>query len=87
LTVIPAGIPKERITTAPVTAVQGVTDYGTIEYTGPCPPPSEMIRYQFKVYGLDTMLDLVAGSDKHALVQAKKGHVLQFGETVAICSR
>jgi len=46
-----------------------------------------MIRYQFKVYGLDTMLDLVAGSDKHALVQAKKGHVLQFGETIAICSR
>ncbi len=27
-----------------------------------------MIRYQFKVYGLDSMLDLKPGSDKHELV-------------------
>jgi len=46
-----------------------------------------MIRYQFKVYGLDAMLDLPAGSDKHALIAAMKGHVLQFGHTEAICSR
>jgi Raf kinase inhibitor-like YbhB/YbcL family protein len=85
--VIPAGIPGgERIST-PVTVVQGITDYGTIGYTGPCPPPGEMIRYQFKVYVLDAVLDLPGGSDKHALVAAMKGHVLQFGETVAIASR
>jgi Raf kinase inhibitor-like YbhB/YbcL family protein len=71
----------------PVIGVQGITDYGTIGYTGPCPPPGEMIRYQFKVYGLDAMLDLPAGSTKHELVTAMKGHVLQFAETVAICSR
>jgi phosphatidylethanolamine-binding protein (PEBP) family uncharacterized protein len=46
-----------------------------------------MIRYQFKVYGLDSLLDLTPGSDKHALIKAMKGHVRQFGETVAICSR
>jgi phosphatidylethanolamine-binding protein (PEBP) family uncharacterized protein len=46
-----------------------------------------MIRYQFKVYGLDSMLELPAGSDKHALVAAMKGHVLQFGETAAVCFR
>jgi phosphatidylethanolamine-binding protein (PEBP) family uncharacterized protein len=45
-----------------------------------------MIRYQFKIYVLDAMLDLPGGSDKHALVAAMKGHVLQFGETVAIAS-
>lgn len=87
LPVIPAGIPKEPTTTAPVSAVQGITDYGTIGYTGPCPPPGEMIRYQFRVYGLDTMLDLAPGSDKHELIRAMKDHVLQYGETVAICSR
>jgi Raf kinase inhibitor-like YbhB/YbcL family protein len=87
LQVIPPGIPREGITTLPVAAVQGMTDYGTIGYTGPCPPPGSMIRYQFKVYGLDAMLDLPAGSDKHALVAAMKGYVLQFGETVALCSR
>jgi Raf kinase inhibitor-like YbhB/YbcL family protein len=87
LPVIPPGIPPEKAPAMPVTAVQGTNDHGTIGYTGPCPPPGSMIRYQFKVYGLDTMLDIPAGSDKHTLVAAMKGHVLQFGETVAICSR
>ena len=84
---IPPGIPGEGQVTAPVSGVQGITDYGTIGYTGPCPPAGEMIRYQFKVYGLDAMLDLAPGSTKHDLINAMKGHVLQFAETVAICSR
>jgi len=87
LPVIPAGIPHEKITTAPVAAVQGITDCGTIGYTGPCPPAGSMIRYFFRVYGLDTFLDLPPGSDKAALIGAMKGHVLQFGWTVGICSR
>ena len=84
---IPAGIPRQGTVTEPITAIQGITDHGILGYTGPCPPHGAMIRYQFKVYGLDRMLDLGPGSDKHALVSAMKGHVLQFGETVAICSR
>lgn len=87
VSIIPAGIPRESIVTAPVTALQGITDHGSFGYTGPCPPHGQMIRYQFKVYGLDSMLDLKPGSDKHELVSAMKGHVLQFGETVGICSR
>jgi phosphatidylethanolamine-binding protein (PEBP) family uncharacterized protein len=39
------------------------------------------------VYGLDVLLDLTAGSNKHELEAAMKGHVIQFGETVAIYSR
>ncbi len=85
--IIPAGIPREGVTTTPIAAVQGTTDYGTIGYTGPCPPPGSMIRYQFTVYGLDSRLDLRPGSDKHALIRAMKGHVLQFGVTEALCSR
>jgi Raf kinase inhibitor-like YbhB/YbcL family protein len=84
---IPPGIPRQGIVTEPIAAVQGITDNGDIGYTGPCPPHGQTIRYQFKVYGLDRMLDLRAGSDKHELVSAMKGHVVQFGETVAICSR
>jgi phosphatidylethanolamine-binding protein (PEBP) family uncharacterized protein len=67
--------------------VQGVTEYGTIGYAGPCPSHGQMIRYQFKVYGLDIMLEIDPGSDKRQLVNAMKRHVLQFGETTAICSR
>jgi Raf kinase inhibitor-like YbhB/YbcL family protein len=87
LSLIPAGIPHGGVVTAPVSAMQGTTDYGIIGYTGPCPPRGQMIRYQFKVYGLDAMLDLAPGSSKHELVAAMKGHVIQFGETVAISSR
>jgi hypothetical protein len=86
-TIIPDGIPPGEIVTVPVSAVQGTTDYGTTGYTGPCPPPGETHRYQFKVYGLDAMLKIPPGSDKHALVAAMKGHVMQFGETVALCTR
>ena len=87
VTVIPAGIPRHGVVTEPIAAVQGINDKGEIGYTGPCPPHGEMIRYHFKVYGLDRMLDLKSGSGKHELVSAMKGHVVQFGETVAICSR
>jgi len=82
-----AGFPREGIITAPVSTVQGITDYGTIGYTGPCPQQGQMIHYQFKVYWLDVLLDLTARSNKHELVAAMKGHVIQFSETVAIYSR
>jgi len=84
---IPAGIPREGTVTSPITAVQGTTDYGTIGYTGPCPPPGQTIRYQFRVYGLDAMLSLPPGSGKHELIAAMRGHVIQYGETAALCSR
>ncbi|HWS22795.1 MAG TPA: hypothetical protein VN227_09155 [Methanoregula sp.] len=79
-------MPCEPIVTFPLSAVQGITDYGPIGYTGP-PPQGQIIRYQFKAFGLDVMLDIKAGSHKHELVSAMKGHVIHFGETVAICSR
>lgn len=87
LPVIPEGIPHGERVTTPVSAVQGITDHRTVGYTGPCPPIGTMIRYQFRVYVLDAMLDLPAGADKHALVTALKGHVLQYGETAAVASR
>ncbi|MGB9176179.1 MAG: hypothetical protein WCB46_05520 [Methanoregula sp.] len=46
-----------------------------------------MIRYLFRVYGLDAMPGLPAGSDKNSLIAAMKGHVLPFGHTVALSSR
>lgn len=85
--VIPEGFPREGIVLAPTPAVQGTTDHGIIGYRGPCPPPGETHRYLFKVYGLDAMLDLPAGATKHEVIDAMKGHVLQFGETVAMYGR
>jgi len=87
LPVIPAGIPTTPVVTAPVPAVQGENDYGTIGYTGPCPPQGATHRYQFRVYGLDTLLDIPPGSHVHEMVNAMRGHILQFGTTIAMYRR
>lgn len=84
---IPEGIPKEHVLTDPIEAVQGKNDFGKIGYNGPCPPPGKAHRYFFKVYALDTLLDLKAGSTKKELEKAIEGHILQYGEAVAMYGR
>jgi Raf kinase inhibitor-like YbhB/YbcL family protein len=85
--VIPAAIPRTPLVSSPVHAVQGINDYGGIGYRGPCPPPGETHRITFRVYGLDVMLDLEPGATKHQLIAAMRGHVLQYGETMAMYRR
>ncbi len=64
---------KEK--TAPAGAVVGKNDFGNNDYGGPC-PPSGIHRYQFKVYALDTKLDLPASAGKKELLAAMNGHIL-----------
>lgn len=85
-TAIPPGIPQKGVTTEPVPSVQGTNGYGTTGYTGPNPPAGETHRYQFRVYVLDTMVQVPPGAGRQELVDAMKGHVLQYGETAAICT-
>jgi Raf kinase inhibitor-like YbhB/YbcL family protein len=49
-------------------------------YVGPCPPFTQ--RYFFRLYALDTVLDLDAGVSKKELLQAMEGHILAQGELV-----
>ncbi|MGC9313115.1 MAG: YbhB/YbcL family Raf kinase inhibitor-like protein, partial [Sediminispirochaetaceae bacterium] len=56
-------------------ALQGSNDFRKIGYGGPCPPGGTH-RYFFKLYALDTVLDLQAGSTKAALEQAMQGQIL-----------
>ena len=60
-------------------AKQGRSDFGRIGYGGPC-PPSGTHRYFFKIYALDTKLDLSAGASKSQLVKAMEGHILGEGQ-------
>ena len=55
-------------------------------YGGPC-PPSGTHRYFFKLYALDTTLDLASGVNKEQLLQAMEGHVLGQAELMGIYSR
>ena len=65
-------IPKNR---TPPGSVLGRTDFGENKYGGPAPPDRRHI-YVFKLYALDTMLNLQEGSNKRKLEKAMKGHIL-----------
>jgi Raf kinase inhibitor-like YbhB/YbcL family protein len=81
VSVLPEDIPKTLSVTFPIGALQGINNFGRIGYSGPCPPGGQTHRYDFKVYGLDTILPLAPGSGKDEFIKAMTGHVVQFGET------
>jgi len=66
---------------------QGRNDFGKTGYNGPCPPPGKPHRYYFKLFALDTNLDLKAGSRKKELEAAMKGHVLTQAEWMGTYGR
>jgi Raf kinase inhibitor-like YbhB/YbcL family protein len=63
----------------PKGAVEGTNDYPTAGYGGP-QPPSGTHRYYFKIFALDTMLDLPAGAKRKELDKALNGHVIAEGQ-------
>jgi Raf kinase inhibitor-like YbhB/YbcL family protein len=65
---------------------QGVNSFKRVGYSGPC-PPSGTHRYFFKLYALDVELKLEPKSDKEALLDAIKGHVLAQGELMGRYAR
>ena len=65
---------------------QGENSWPKTGYGGPCPPSGEH-RYFFKLYALDTKLELTASADEEALVRAMEGHLLAQGELMGVYSR
>ena len=53
----------------------GTSSFRRLGYGGPC-PPSGTHRYFFKLYALDTVLDLPSGANKKQLLEAMEGHIL-----------
>jgi len=65
----------------PHNAIEGLNDFRRTSYGGPC-PPSGTHRYFFKLYALDTLLNLKTGVAKKELLEAMKGHILALTEMV-----
>jgi Raf kinase inhibitor-like YbhB/YbcL family protein len=63
----------------PSGARQGINDGGDLGYGGPCPPPGKPHRYFFRLYALDTALNLPPGAKRSDLEAAMAGHVLTQG--------
>jgi Raf kinase inhibitor-like YbhB/YbcL family protein len=68
------GVP--RAPAMPSGARQGVNDSGDVGYGGPCPPRGAPHRYFFRLYALDTLLNLSPGAKRSELDHAMAGHIL-----------
>ncbi len=85
---LPEGIGDETTLDEPDGAIQGINDFMTTGYRGPAPPKGKPHRYFFKIFALDTMLDLDGDKvDKRALMKAIVGHVMEQGELVGTYQR
>lgn len=56
--------------------VDGTNGFGNVGYDGPCPPRGGEHRYRFKLFALDSTLDIAAGADRATLEAAMEGHVI-----------
>jgi len=66
----------QKLAALPGGAKQGVNDFHQPGYGGPCPPPGKPHRYFFKLYALDTLLDLKPGATKKDVERAMENHIL-----------
>jgi hypothetical protein len=67
-------------------AVQGQNTRGNNKYGGPC-PPSGTHRYFFKIYALDTLVNLDKSCGKQELKQAMKGHIIEKAQLIGLYSQ
>jgi len=68
-------------------ARQGRNDFRRPGYGGPCPPPGPAHRYFFKLYALDTRLELKAGAQKKDVEAALEGHALGSAQLMGTYAR
>jgi Raf kinase inhibitor-like YbhB/YbcL family protein len=66
----------ENVRQLPAGTCEGLNDWKRTGYGGPCPPIGRH-RYYFKLYALDTMLNLDGEPTKAQLEKAMHGHVLE----------
>lgn len=67
-------------------SLHGQNSWRRLGYGGPCPPRSTH-RYFFKLYALDTTLDLASGANKETVLRAIEGHILGQAELMGVYSR
>lgn len=75
------GFPKVEKTMQGI--VQGANDFSKIGYDGPCPKNGSH-RYYFKLYALDSFLNLKAGISRAQFLKAIEGHVLAWTQIMGL---
>ena len=67
-------------------SINGQSSWTRFGYGGPCPPGGTH-RYFFKLYALDTLLELNSGEDKAGVLSAMQGHILAQSELLGTYTR
>jgi Raf kinase inhibitor-like YbhB/YbcL family protein len=80
---LPEGVPRKSRLKEPYGALQGRNSWpaaDAIGYRGPMPPPGHGVHhYYFKLYALDTQLDVESGLEKKAILEKIADHILAEG--------
>ena len=87
---LPEDLPRREQPGQPDGAAQGVNNFPSdnIGYGGPQPPKGHGTHhYHFKLYALDTALNLPPKADKKSLLQAMEGHILDQAELIGTYER
>jgi len=83
---LPEDLPVTGKNVDPNAIYFGKNSSGNTRYDGPC-PPSGTHRYYFKLYALDSLVNLLPGATKEELLKAMQGHILAQGELMGTFSK
>lgn len=83
---IPPETTKIEEGSIPEGSVQGMNDFKKNSYGGPA-PPSGRHRYFFKLYALDTKINLGKNSGKKEVERAMGGHIIQEAKLIGTYTR
>lgn len=83
---IPSNVRRIEENSVPSGAKLGMNDAKILEYHGPSPPYG-VHRYFFKVYALDSFLDLAESAGKKDVERAMSGHIIEKTELIGVYGR
>jgi len=73
--------------TVPGDATEGLANNHSFGYEGPCPKYFKGTHhYWFRLYALDTILDLPKKSEREEVEAAMKGHVIAEADLLGLCT-
>ncbi|HOK35417.1 MAG TPA: YbhB/YbcL family Raf kinase inhibitor-like protein [Candidatus Pacearchaeota archaeon] len=70
----------------PEGATEGQNDFSQNSYGGPC-PPNGTHHYHFKLYALDTALELDSSTTRENVEKSMKDHILASTELIGLYQR
>jgi len=79
------GIIKEG--SIPKGAVESLANNHSFGYEGPCPKYFKGTHhYWFRIYALDTQLDLPAATEREEIEEKMKDHIIEKAELLGLCT-